>query len=50
MTEAAERLETLANQLRRLQPDHRRPDRYFETKNEIEHELRKLAREVSDAR
>jgi hypothetical protein len=46
MPEAAERLETLADQLRRLRPDHRKPERYYETKSEIEAELRRLAREA----
>ena len=39
-------LDELAYRLRRLAPSHRNPHHYHEEKSEIEHELRKLAKEV----
>lgn len=47
---AAEQLRTLAQDVRRLSPDRRDPERYFETKSEIEQKLRRLARELEKAR
>ena len=42
----AERLAELAKRVRRLAPSHRDPERYHVEKSEIEHELRRLAREA----
>lgn len=36
----------IARELSRLRPDWREPQRYFENRDEIEHALRKLAREL----
>jgi hypothetical protein len=46
---AAERLQILADQLRRLSPDRRDPERFHLDKAAIERELRDVAREVSRA-
>lgn len=35
----------LADRLRRLRPDHRDPERFHVEKSEIEHQLRRLARQ-----
>ena len=45
MTPAA-RLRLLAQDVRRLIPDRRAPERYHERKSEIEAELRRLAHEL----
>ena len=42
-------LEQLADRVRRLRPDRRDPERYHVDKSEIERELRRMAREVSNA-
>lgn len=42
----ADRLRHLAQDVRRLVPDRRDPERYHEQKSQIEAELRKLAREL----
>ncbi len=42
----AERLRTLSRRLGRLSPNWRDPEAFFEERSEIEHELRRLAREV----
>ncbi len=41
------RLEEIADRVRRLIPSHRDPERFHVEKSEIEHELRRLAREAS---
>ena len=41
-----DRLDELAYRVRRLMPSHRDPERYHVEKSEIEHELRRLAREA----
>lgn len=43
---AAETLRDLAREVRRLRPDWQWPERYFENRDEIEHKLRRLAREM----
>jgi hypothetical protein len=40
----------LARDLSRLHPDWRDPERYFESRSEIEHALRRLARQLEEAR
>lgn len=40
----SEALEDLVLRVRRLSPDHRRPERFHEEKSEIEHDLRQLRR------
>lgn len=39
-------LDDLAERVRRLVPSHRDPERFHVEKSEIEHDLRRLAREV----
>lgn len=36
----------LAREIGRLSPDWRDPERYFENRSEIEHKLKRLAREL----
>ena len=36
----------LAHDVARLRPDWRNPERYFENRQEIEHALRRLARQL----
>lgn len=36
----------LAREVGRLRPDWRNPERYFENRQEIEHALRRLARQL----
>jgi hypothetical protein len=36
----------LAQQVRRLRPDWSNPERFFENRSEIEHQLRRLARDL----
>lgn len=38
----------IARDVRRLRPDWRMPERYFENRDEIENRLRRLARELDD--
>lgn len=38
----------IARDVARLSPDWRTPERYFQNKSEIEHALRKLARELEN--
>jgi len=45
-SQIADALTDAAYRLRRLSPSHRNPHHYHEEKSEIEHELRKLAKEV----
>lgn len=47
MTPAA-RLADVAQRVRRLRPDWRNPERYFEERSEIERALRALAHEVKE--
>ncbi|WP_260928200.1 hypothetical protein [Novosphingobium sp. 9] len=42
----ASALREIARTLRRLRPDWRDPERYFENRSEIENRLRRLAREL----
>lgn len=49
MTEPAPRILDAARRLSRLSPDWRNPERYFETRSEIERDLRRLAREMREA-
>ena len=46
-TEAAEQLESLADQVRRLAPDRRDPEAFHEAKSEIAAALRRLSKEVN---
>lgn len=39
-------LEEIAERIRRLVPSHRDPERFHVEKSEIEHQLRRLAREA----
>lgn len=41
----SDRLSELAHRVRRLSPSHRDPESYHVEKSEIEHELRRLARQ-----
>lgn len=41
-------IRTLANRVGRLSPDWRDPERYFERRDELERELRRLARIAED--
>ncbi|WP_414901297.1 hypothetical protein ACMT1E_15070 [Sphingomonas flavalba] len=43
---AAPRLAELARRVGHLSPDWRNPERYFETRSEIERDLRRLARDM----
>ncbi|WP_221795278.1 hypothetical protein [Aquisediminimonas sediminicola] len=49
MTGTATRLQNIANEIGRLSPDWRNPERYFENRHEIERELKRLARELRNA-
>lgn len=40
----------LARDLSRLRPDWRDPERYFENRSELEHALRRLARQLEETR
>ncbi len=40
----------LAREIGRLSPDWSNPQRYFEERSEIEHKLKRLAREMQEAR
>ncbi len=42
----AHRVRDLAREIGRLTPDWRDPERYFENRSEIEHKLKRLAREL----
>ena len=46
----ADELDDLAGRVRRLSPNRRDPEQYHEDKSEIEADLRRLSREVSDRR
>lgn len=46
----AEELADLAARLRRLRPSHRDPEHYHVEKSEIEHGLRRLARNIEEGR
>ena len=48
VTSVTEELDTLADRLRRLRPDGRKPERFHQDKSEIEAALRRLAREVQN--
>lgn len=48
MTAPAPRIEDLARRIGRLSPDWRNPERYFENRDEIERELRRLARQLEN--
>jgi hypothetical protein len=50
VTSVTERLETLADDLRRLRPDGRDPERFHQAKSDIEAGLRELALEVRHGR
>lgn len=43
---AAHTVERLARDVGRLSPDWRNPERYFETRDDIERRLRSLARQL----
>ncbi len=45
---AAGQVRDIARQVRRLSPDWRQPERYFERRDEIERELKRLARLIED--
>lgn len=46
MMAPAHKVRDLAREIGRLSPDWRNPERYFENRSEIEHALRRLAREL----
>ena len=41
---------SIASDLSRLRPDWRDPERYFETRTDLEHRLRRLARQLENTR
>ena len=43
---AAARIADLSRRVGRLSPDWRNPERYFENRDEIERELRRLAKQL----
>ena len=43
-----ERLRDLARRVGRLQPDWRNPERFFENRSDLEHDLRRLAKEIEE--
>lgn len=45
---ASARLTQLSRDLARLRPDWRNPERYFENRQEIEREMRRLAKHLED--
>lgn len=47
---AANTARQLARDLSRLRPDWRDPERYFENRSELEHALRRLARQLEETR
>ena len=47
---AASTARQLARDLSRLRPDWRNPESYFENRSEIEHALRRLARQLENNR
>ena len=50
VTSVTVRVRQLARDLSRLSPDWRNPERYFENRSEIEHALRRLARQLEENR
>lgn len=46
MSVQAQRALLLAREVGRLAPDWRSPERYFEERSEIEHKLKRLARDL----
>lgn len=48
MTQAATRVLDLAHRIGRLRPDWRNPETYFHNRSEIEHDLKRLARELRE--
>lgn len=46
MTAPAHTARNLAREIGRLCPDWRDPERYFENRSEIEHKLKRLARDL----
>ena len=50
MTKLAERLAELAARVVRNQPDRRDPERFHVEKDDIAHQLRRIAKEAEDAR
>ncbi len=50
MTAPAHTARNLARDVGRLSPDWRDPERYFEERSEIEHKLKRLARDMREAR
>lgn len=49
MALASARVLDVARRLGRLRPDWSNPERYFEDRSEIEHELKRLARDMREA-
>lgn len=47
---AARAARVIARDLSRLRPDWRNPERFFENRSEIEHALRRLARQLEETR
>lgn len=47
---AASTARQLARDVARLRPDWRNPENYFENRSEIEHALRRLARQLEEQR
>lgn len=43
---SAEIVRDIAHDVARLRPDWNNPQRFFETRSEIEHQLRRLARDL----
>lgn len=48
MKPAATKALDLAREVSRLSPDWRDPERYFENRSEIEHKLKRLARDLRE--
>jgi hypothetical protein len=46
---SARHLLSLAHRVGRLTPDWRNPERYFETRDEIQRELKRIARDLGAA-
>ncbi|AHE57417.1 hypothetical protein [Sphingomonas sanxanigenens] len=42
------RIREIADRLRRLRPDWSNPERYFENRSDLEHDLRRLAKEIDE--
>ncbi|AHE55898.1 hypothetical protein [Sphingomonas sanxanigenens] len=43
-----DRIREIADRLGRLRPDWRNPERFFENRSDLEHDLRRLAKEIDE--